>query len=280
MRSSQPKVAPFKSYGIALLAVVIAFVATHASWPALQPTPWALFFLAVMVSAWIGGMGPSLVATALAAILGNIYFLAPYGSATLARSGLIPTATFLAVSLFIGALASARRRAEAFERAERTRFQATMTSIGDAVIATDAEGRVTFLNRVAEKLTGWVAREAEGKRLEEVFPIVNEETRAPVPNPVAKVLETGHVQGLANHTVLIARDGTERPIDDSAAPIRDDAGNLAGVVLVFRDISERKAAESDRARLAAIVESSDDAIVGKTLDGVIRFWNAGAERVF
>ena len=159
-------------------------------------------------------------------------------------------------------------------------LRVTLASIGDAVISTDAEGRVTFLNAVAEALTGWPQTEAVGRPLPDVFHIVNERTRQPVENPALRALREGTIVGLANHTVLIARDGTERPIDDSAAPMRDESGTPIGAVLVFRDITERKRAEEVRARLAAIVESSDDAIVGKTLDGVIRSWNAGAERLF
>ncbi|HJX28828.1 MAG TPA: PAS domain S-box protein [Thermoanaerobaculia bacterium] len=164
--------------------------------------------------------------------------------------------------------------------AERERLRITLASIGDAVISTDAEGRVVFLNSVAETLTGWTQAVAEGQPLTEVFQIVNEYTREPAENPAFQALREGVVVGLANHTILIARDGTERPIDDSAAPILDDAGLAKGAVLVFRDVTERRGFEEAQARLAAIVESSVDAIVSKTLDGIIRTWNAGAERLF
>ncbi len=122
-------------------------------------------------------------------------------------------------------------------------LQTTLRSIGDAVIATDDRGHITFMNPVAEKLTGWEEKEAVGLALEDILNIINEQTRAHTENPVARVLRDGLIVGLANHTVLIAKDGTEQPIDDSAAPIKDDEGNIIGVVMVFRDVSERMEAQ-------------------------------------
>ena len=122
-------------------------------------------------------------------------------------------------------------------------FSTTLRSIGDAVIATDKNGLITFMNAVAEDLTGWRLEEALNKKLTEVFKIINRDTRQPVENPVARVILEGNVVGLANHTKLIARSSSEIPIDDRAAPIKDDRGNLVGVVLVFRDVTERDKAE-------------------------------------
>jgi PAS domain S-box-containing protein len=119
----------------------------------------------------------------------------------------------------------------------------TIRSIGDAVIACDTDGNVSFMNLIAEQLTGWSEEEAKGLSLHDVFRIFNEDTREVVENPVDKVRRLGTVVGLANHTFLIAKDGTEVCIDDSGAPIRDSEGNLIGIVLVFRDISERRVSE-------------------------------------
>jgi len=119
-------------------------------------------------------------------------------------------------------------------------LRVTLESIGDAVIATDTVGRVTFMNQMAVGLTGWNADEAAGVPVQKVFRILNEYTREVVADPVSKVLQSGMTVALANHTVLIRKEGGELPIDDSAAPILDNTGRLFGVVLVFRDISERK----------------------------------------
>lgn len=151
----------------------------------------------------------------------------------------------------LGALADAfnlmadrRKSDEATLKESEANFRTTFNSIGDAVIATDASGGVTHMNPVAEKLTGWESSEAEGRPLTEVFHIVNAETREPAINPVHRVLEEGKIVGLADHTMLIARDGTKYQIADSGAPIRDDAANINGVVLVFRDVTESKRLEA------------------------------------
>jgi len=156
---------------------------------------------------------------------------------------------------------SDRKRAELETQRALELWRTTLRSIGDAVIATDATGKVRFLNPVAERLTGWSARDAIGKQLIEIFPISNEDTGVAVENPVDKVLREGTIVELANHTVLRRRDGVLVPIDDSAAPIRDPDGKLEGVVLVFRDATEEKRAFLRRAFLAnatqALAEADD-----------------------
>ncbi len=156
-------------------------------------------------------------------------------------------------------------------RVSREWFSTALHSIGDAVIATDAAGKVTFLNPVAQELTGWSSEEAVGRRLSEVFPILDEGTRQPVESPVERVLARGRVVGLANHTLLVRRDRVEIAIDDSAAPIRTRAGELAGVVLVFRDVTEERRANERREFLArATVELNSSLDYAATLATVAR----------
>ena len=160
-----------------------------------------------------------------------------YLTSTVAGAGLVLLAFYILQEI---------NRREQHARQLRTReewFRVTLTSVGEAVIATDEKGNVTFLNPVAEHLTGYVQADALGKRIEMVFPIFNEYTHKPVENPVEKVLHSGKVVGLANHTVLQNRDSTLTPIEDSAAPIWSDGDKLIGVVLVFRDASNARKSE-------------------------------------
>jgi len=136
-----------------------------------------------------------------------------------------------------------RKQAEESLRASEENLNITLNSIGDAVIATDTEGQVIRMNPVAERLTGWNLSEAKGRPLKEVFKIINEDTRNTVESPVERVFREGVVVGLGNHTILISKDGTEFPVDDSGAPIKNDQSEIAGVVLVFRDVTEKRQME-------------------------------------
>jgi len=173
-------------------------------------------------------------------------------------------------------------REEALREAQNARdsLETTLSSIGDAVIATDMAGRVSFANRVALALLGRPEADITGRLLDDVFTVINEFSRERVASPVMKVLREGAIVGLANHSILIAKDGTEIPIDDSGAPIRRQGGPIQGTVLVFRDVTARRRADETGRLLASIVESTGDAIVAQDLNGVIASWNRGAERIF
>lgn len=162
---------------------------------------------------------------------------------------------------FSAALNTAESRAlEA--REQREWLHTTLKSIGDAVIVSDAAGAVTFMNPVAEKLTGWKSDDASGKLLPEIFHIVNERTRETVENPVDKVRRLNRIVGLANHTILISRSGKEFSIDDSGAPIVDAGGALTGIVLVFRDVTQQR-------RLEAALQSNERLAVAGRLSASI-----------
>jgi len=173
-------------------------------------------------------------------------------------------------------------------------YRVTLPSLGDAVIITDTEGRVTFLNPVAESLTGWTLGGATGISLENVFKIVNQETRQTVESPTVRALRDGVIVGLANHTGLIAKDGTERPIDGSASPLRNEASKIIGAVLMTRDVTEwhrverledelRKRTEQlaeSEARVRSVVNNVINGIITIDERGVVETFNSAAERLF
>lgn len=234
------------------------------------------FIIALMiVTAWYGGRWPGLLLVALFEITILFFTDGPF-TWRLAFQSLNRLVLFVSLIWFV----SSRRNAERLLHQHREWLRVALSSIGDGVIATDTKGCVNFINPTAEALTGWPMAEATNKPLNDVFKIINETTREPVESPVAKVLREGTIVGLANHTILVARDGKEIPIADSGAPIKAPGRKVTGVILVFRDITEEKRAEEARSLMVSIVETSDDAIISKTLEGTIVSWNKGAERLY
>jgi PAS domain S-box-containing protein len=201
-----------------------------------------------MASAWIGGFGPGLVTTLLSMAIADFLWLDPRYSFAIARpSEAVALLIYALMGTLISGLNELWRRAAADLAHSERRLRTTLNSIGDAVIATDVQGRVTQLNRMGERLTGWSETEATGKSAQDVLVLINERSRRPAENPIERVIRDGVITGLANHTLLIARDGREIPIEDSAAPISAASGTMEGVVLVFRDVTERRRAERERA---------------------------------
>ena len=203
-----------------------------------------------------------------------------------ARAPVQGPAEIRAVAMEFNQMVEARAASEQALRDSESSLAITLQSIGDAVIATDLQGRITRMNPTAEQLTGWPLKDAAGRPLPEVFRIVQADTREPLVDPVQRVLESGLVVGLANHTALLARGGAEHQIADSAAPIRDDAGRTVGVVLVFSDVSERYRAEQ-ALRASAEVLSRRDRALAMISQGVmmtdtqarITYVNPGFERM-
>jgi PAS domain S-box-containing protein len=221
--------------------------------------PFATYFLGILLVSWYAGFGPALLSIVLSTAAGTYLFISPATTSPFVlatRADRITIFGFVSLSVVAAFLlvlqrralqraereAARRRDAEDAERAQRQWFETTLASIGDAVIATDAESRVTFMNRIAADLTGWDPAEAQGLPLRRVFQIINEQTGDEAVNPIDKVIREGVTVGLANHTLLVSRDGRRIPLDDSGAPIQRD-GSTLGAVLVFRDVTERRKAQ-------------------------------------
>lgn len=268
----------------ALLLVAAQTVRTLLGIPFGEQVGIIFMMPAVIVAAFLGGLLPGLLTTAIGVALTSGGMLHPQAAATV---NVVWRGAFLLAFVLGGCLTSVvcakLRSAQQRTRMEGLQHAVTLSSIGDAVITTDIHGRITLMNAAAERLTGWAADEALEQDLSTVFCIRAADARNLMTNPVARVLSTGTIIGLANHTVLRTRDGSEIYIDDSAAPIRSPDGSLTGVVLVFRDCSERKRHEREVAnqaeRYMRLLEVSPDAVLVNR-EGRMVLANPAAVRLF
>ncbi len=210
-----------------------------------EPPSLVLFLIPIVVCAYLGGAGPGLLATALSALATAYYLLPPLHNLAISNR-LLATQwlTFLGIGVLVSVLMESAHRSR--RRAEVSRIEQTVTlsSIGDAVVTTDAHGVITFMNPEAAHLTGWHWADAVGKDLAEVLRLVNEDTGAAVEDPIQNVIRAGARVAMAERTILLSRDGRKIPIADSGAPIKTREGSLQGVVLVFRDATESRRAET------------------------------------
>jgi two-component system, cell cycle sensor histidine kinase and response regulator CckA len=255
------RISPVLAYGAAVMATVVATLLRMVLAPLVGPgVPFATYFLAILFVVWCAGFRAAALTIFLSAVAGTYFFISPATTSPLflaTRTDRVTIVGFVLVSLAVTYLldlqwrtlerfereAIRRRDAENAEREQRRWFETTLASIGDAVVATDGEGRVIFMNSVAMGLTGWDLEQARGLPLRNVFHIVNEQTGNEVDSPIDIVIREGATVGLANHTLLISKDGRRIPVDDSGAPIKRD-GRALGAVLVFRDVSERRRAQN------------------------------------
>lgn|GEM_PF-297080 len=279
-------------YGVSFAALAMAVLVRWLLDPVVGDTlPFITLFAAIGVAVWIGGYRPALLVAGLGYVASLYLFIQPRGRFDLSEPrNLLGLFMYLATASVIIVLGEAHRRAQkryqtGEEAAQRQAelMRTTFASIGDGVITTDPEGKITSMNVVAEGLTGWTNAEVAGVPLTQVFRILNGSTRVEMESPAKRALKDGVIVGLASHTILIAKDGSERPIDDSAAPIRTERGEIIGCVLIFRDISARHRAEAEQRTVqeqtAKTLESITDGFMRFDRDWRIVYVNAEAERI-
>ncbi|MFL5303679.1 MAG: PAS domain S-box protein [Polyangia bacterium] len=279
-----------KGYALAVGALVLAVLARWLLDPILgNSMPLVMAFGAVAASVWAGGYPVACVIAVAGYFACSYFFIPPRHTFNFATSAdVVGMIAYLSTCSLIIAVGQAMRTAKARANQQSDTLRVTLASIGDAVITTDIRGRITYLNSVASALTGWTHAEAVGQPLQAVFQIVDEETRQPLPSPVTRALRPGAAAvGTVARAAVVARSGETHPIQEIVSAIRDDAGVVSGCVMSFRDVTAQRRDEQDKAnqlltarRLASIVECSDDAIIAKSLEGIIQTWNAGAEQVF
>jgi PAS domain S-box-containing protein len=277
---------PVVAYGAALAAVAVALFSRLALAPWLGPTnPYLSFFPAVLAASWFGGFGPGAVAAGLCSAASFVWFLQPIGLFKLPPAyELNALALFTVVSIGIAYLSGVTRKAQVAARRSAVEWRTTLASIGDAVIVTDRHGLVRFLNPVAERLTGWTLADALGTPLDDVFAVVDEHTSQRVESVVSRVLRENRSCALAGPVVLRHRSGRRRPIADSAAPVRNEAGDIDGVVLVFRDQSAERESSRELRRSRMLLQTMSDRTPAvtyvKDLDGRYLFVNQSFLELF
>jgi len=289
-----PARSPWLRYGSAVAAVALMTGVRSALDPFTgQHQPFLVYYLAVIFAAWYGGLGPSVLAVVLGCACATFFFLPPYSTLLIRDSvALTRVGMYFVVSAALVAFGesgrSARRRLEEeiaervragqAERAQRERLQTTLSSVGDGVIVTDAEGRVVSLNPVAEGLTGWATAEAEGRPLKAVFRTVDRETQKTEELPVLQVVGGG-VSRRMDRTALIPKGGAGAglAIEHCTAPIQDERGSVGGVVIVFHDVTERRAAEEtlreSEGRLRRLADAMPQIVWTAGPDGSVDYFN-------
>jgi PAS domain S-box-containing protein len=267
-----------------LLAIAAAAAAVAVRW-LLDPflgdhLPLVTLYAAIAVGVWLGGVPVAILIVVVGYLACDFLFIEPRGMIGIYDTrNLIGLLAHLATCSVLIGLGEAMRKARQRSRDRGETMRVALANISDGVIATDANGLITFMNGVAESLTGWRAEDARDKPLREVFLLVDEQSRLPLDDP-ARAMTQDKPAAKSGGFMLVAKDGTERPIENNGASIRNSAGQIIGTVLDFRDITERRKSELARAQLANIVETADDAIISKDLNGIITSWNTAAETLF
>jgi PAS domain S-box-containing protein len=231
---------PALRYSLSMAGVVIAFVVTMLVPTLRHREGFILFFAAVFLSAWYGGRGPGLVACLIAGLLWDYFVFEPAGEFSIGADAIVPLMVFLLVAVMTGSFTTSLTQAEEHAREQHEWLQVTLSSIGDGVIATDAAGKISFMNGVAEKLTGWTGSQAHTKPIDEVFFVPTQESGG----MISRVFKENATIDSPLGALLICRDGTQVPFEGNAAPIRNSDRQVIGTVLVFRGIQEREDARS------------------------------------
>src|SRR6266705_6095540 len=231
-------------YGSAVACTALASILTYVLWAMLGSAISPLFFIGVIFASWYGGLKPGLLSAILSALACNVVFVQPLGNLSLGADDLLRLITFMIGAVFVASLTMARRQAEEAAHEAEKQLTVTLKSIGDAVITTDASGRITSMNSIAQSLTGWKQNEASGREIEEILSIKDAERRCEVETLVTRVLKDNVVLGVGGPVFMVARDGTEVPVEQIATPMRDNLGQIKGIVLVLRSVPNPKPKDS------------------------------------